>query len=365
MAKFTDTVSALNALLVQRGYTLTETTTKVVFKQATFDAPIFALPDVHLCDGGPGDIFVNGNPDKPRRLASVLRAIFDYQNLHPHSSRSVQLGDWFDIWRVCGSDPKNMAYGAIQNARAFQEIFDLDAQIGLAHVLGNHDASFLNSLPDRRTGQPSLFRLGFWLGSNVYALHGHQTDITPQVGSDFDEFAVAAATVIARFIPGVVSFEDYVDRLGFVGGGAKWVLDSLLGLREDPGPQARPIDRSAAPASVASGSFVVRERLDHLATIVHKVELLPESHGRSAEVLIVGHSHRPCAAWTDVSGKPLVVVDAGGWVYDQANLLVAAEDTIAVFDVKPIRSGSTSRGRSATTPGRAVASKKARRARGR
>jgi hypothetical protein len=47
----------------------------------------------------------------------------------------------------------------------------------------------------------------------------------------------------------------------------------------------------------------------------------------------------PCAAWTDVAGKPLVVIDAGGWVYKQANLLIAAEDTIAVFDVVSKRAG--------------------------
>jgi predicted phosphodiesterase len=82
-----------------------------------------------------------------------------------------------------------------------------------------------------------------------------------------------------------------------------------------------------------AGDFVVREDLDALAAIVHQVEQLPGSQGRAADLLLVGHSHVPCASWSDVSGRPLVVVDAGAWVYGQSNIAIAAGDTVAVFDV--------------------------------
>jgi len=333
MTSFKDTVGAFNALLAPGGYVLRATTTQVVFKSALFGTPIFAVPDTHLCSGGGGDIFFNDNPDKPRKLQAVLQGIFDYMNQHPMSARAVQLGDWFDIWRATGTNPQNMTYGAIENVAAYHGILDLDARIGLAHLIGNHDAGFLNSLPGRRVTQPQLFRSGFWLGSNVYALHGHQTDIVPPVGSSFDEAAVALATTIGGFIPGTSTFESYVDRLGFGAGIGRWLLDSLLAVRDDPGPQARPEDHSPPPANVRSGQFVVRENVDHLATIAQKVGALPGSGGRSADVVIVGHSHTPSASWTDSPGRPIIVVDAGAWVYDQANLLIAAEDTIAVFDV--------------------------------
>lgn len=333
MASFTDTVAAFDGLLRPSGYALRPTNTRVAFKSVLFGTPIFAIPDVHLCDGGGGDIFYNGNADKPRKLQAVMQSMFDYMTTHPMSARAVQLGDWFDIWRVTGSNPQHMTYGAVQNAEAYRNILDLDARIGLAHLIGNHDAGFLNALPDRRAMQPQFFRSGFWLGSSVYAMHGHQTDIVPPISSSFDEAAVALATTIAGFIPGVTTFESYVDRLGFGPGIGRWLLDSLLNVREDPGPQARPEDRSPPPANVRNGQFVVRENIDHLATIAHQVGMLPGSGGRSADVVIVGHSHTPSASWTDVTGKPVVVVDAGAWVYDQANLLIAAEDTIAVFDV--------------------------------
>lgn len=333
MASFADAVQSFNALLARDRYALKPTDVRVVFKSALFGTPIFAVPDVHLCDGKGGDIFYHNNPDKPRRLRAVFQAINDYLMQHPMSARCIQLGDWFDIWRVTGSDPADMTYGAIQNAPMYQEILGLDAQIGLAHVIGNHDAGFVRSLPDRRAMQPQLFRFGFWLGSNVYALHGHQSDIVPPTGSSFDEAAVALATTLGSFVPGVTTFESYVDRLGLGQGIARWLLDSLFSEREDPGPQARPEDRSPPPNNVRSARFVVRENIDQLADIAHKVAAMSASGGRSADVIIVGHSHTPSVSWTDVTGKPVVIVDAGAWAYDQANLLVAAEDTIAIFDV--------------------------------
>ena len=64
---------------------------------------------------------------KPKKLAAVLNAIKTYQAQHPMSSRAIQLGDWFDIWRVVGNDPRDMTYGKIQNVVAFREILDLAA----------------------------------------------------------------------------------------------------------------------------------------------------------------------------------------------------------------------------------------------
>ena len=333
MATFAEVVRTLNASLQPRGYRLVPTSTSVVFDSLKFGTPIFAIPDVHLCDGQGGDIFWHGRPDKPRRLAAVLQAIFDYQSQHPMSSRAVQLGDWFDLWRLTGTDPRQMNYGAIQNVDPYREILELDARIGLAHLIGNHDAGFLDSLPDRRVAQPQLFRLGFWLGANVYALHGHQTDLVPPIGNPANETVLHLATVMARFVPGTIQFEAYLDRMGILPGLGRWLLDTLSRVRDDPGPQPRSPDPRGAPPGVRRGSFSHREHLDQLLRIAHQVGLLPESHGRSAEVVIVGHSHSPCAAWSDVTGKPVVLIDAGAWVYDQANLLVAAQDTLTVFDV--------------------------------
>jgi hypothetical protein len=330
---FQPIVDEFSRLLQREGFSLQATNVRVSFNRPVVDTPIFAIPDVHLCDGSNGDIFLSGNPAKAKKLAATLQAIHDYREIHPHSARAVQLGDWFDIWRVCGNDPMTMKFGAIENAAAFERILDLDAQIGLPHIIGNHDAGFLNAVPNRRANQPNFFRSGFWLGNNVYALHGHQTSVVPPAGASFDELAVHVATVLGRFVPGVTAIEQFIDGQQIVEGIKKWLKEIFTGKHEDTGPHLRPRDEGTLPALIQAGNFVVREDLDALISIVHKVEQMPESQGRAADLVLVGHSHVPCVSWSNLGPRPVVLVDTGSWVYDQSDFVIAAGDTVAVFKV--------------------------------
>jgi len=335
MTTFSRVVSEIGTLLARDGYKVKPTSVRAVFAKSTFPSPILAIPDVHLGDGRIGtDIFLHNQPEKATRLASVLRAIRDFQAQHPLSSRAVQLGDWFDVWRVAGHDASDMDFGAIENAKAYREILDLDAQIGLAHVIGNHDASFVDAVPNRRAQQTAHFRLGFWLGSNVYALHGHQNDMLVPPGQPVDAALVYLATVIGGFTPGMTTLQAFVDRLSAPGALATWLHDGLRTVRGDPGAIAPRRDDRTLPTSITRGTFAADPtRVKRLVKIVREIEKLAGSAGRRAEVIIVGHSHTPSLYWTSVGGRTVVVADAGAWVYSQANFLVAADDSIAVFDV--------------------------------
>ncbi len=293
--------------------------------------PIIAIPDVHLGDAGAGDIFMSQNAANVTRLEAVLRALDAFLQTNP-STYAVQLGDWFDVWRTSGHDVVTMDYGKIQNAAAYATLLDLDAKIGLQHLIGNHDASFLNALPDMRASQPKAFRLGAWLGPSVYTMHGHQTDVTPPVNSSSDEFFVAIATALATFVPSVTTFEAYVDRnYGLATAIGQSLLHGLRYQHDDPPPIPRPRDTRAVPASLdTSAPYAVRENADTLATIVKKVA---DMRGFHPKLLIVGHSHNPCVAWSTAGGAPLVIADAGGWVYGQATILLGAGDRVSVFSI--------------------------------
>src|SRR5258706_7737147 len=155
MAGFNDTLGALTDLLCAHGYDLRPTavpgtadkTVRAVFDRPLFLNPIVAIPDVHLSDARAGDIFASDG-EAVARLVAVLTAVRDLLNAHPASIRALQLGDWFDVWRAAGGEVQNAFYGGIQNAAVYRQILDLDPQIGLAHLIGNHDASFLHALPD-------------------------------------------------------------------------------------------------------------------------------------------------------------------------------------------------------------------------
>ncbi len=342
MSSFRQVVQCLSSLLDAAGYRLDKTLVpgasdawvEVEFDAPVFQAPVIAIPDVHLGDAGPGDIFFADNPDKPRRLAAVLRAIHTLMTQQATPLWAIQLGDWFDSWRTSGWNQPDATYGPIQNAGPYREILDLDAQLGLAHIIGNHDASFLNAIPDRRVQQPHLFRLGFWLGKNVYALHGHQSDLSPSFSSIDDQRAVALATTMAKFIPGVLSFEAYIDRLGTAEGIKTWLVDCLGTVRQDPGAQARPMDPEPLPSGITCAAPVLYGSSDLIATVVRAVSRIT-LQGRLAQVVLVGHTHAPCVTIARQSGQNIVIIDAGSWAYEQSTILIAAGRNACVFDVTP------------------------------
>lgn len=294
-------------------------------------SPLVVIPDVHLADAGAGDVFFNGDPNNVARLEVILTATQSLLTTTP-SAVAVQVGDWFDVWRASGGDVDDADFGAIQNAQAYEKLLELDADIGLPHVIGNHDASFLSAIPDARATQPAMFRLGAWIMPSVYAMHGHQTDLAPPPNSTMDQFVVAAATILARFIPGPARLlEDFIDAELDVGTALKDALLAALGkLREDPAPSQRPKDtRPGSPDATAV--FVQRENADVLAKLATKVASI--SNQSAPKLLVVGHSHNPCVAWSSAGGTPMVIVDAGSCVYSRCNVLLGAGNRVTVFDV--------------------------------
>ena len=285
-------------------------------------APLIAIPDCHLSDGGEGDEFFDEDASNVARLESVLRAIGAFRARHPEAC-IIQLGDWFDLWRASSN--------AIQDAPAYKTVLELDAAIGLRHIVGNHDATFVNEVPRLRQNDPSAFRLGEFLMPSVFAIHGHQGHIGSTDDDGLDEIVVAAATTVARFIPGVRTFEEFVDSDLDVEDALKTIVQKTFGTAHgDPPPAARPRDaRAGAPDPDAT--FVVRENTDVLAAIVANVATM--SHQPMPKLILVGHSHNPCVAWSNVAESPTILADAGACVFGRFNLLLGAGDRITVFDV--------------------------------
>lgn len=338
MSEFENLVATFSNRLQLFGYTLKPhlsngAPVRVVFPESFFEYAVVAIPDVHLSNAGPGDVFFNNDPTKPKRLAATLRSLLNIMNSSPVVPIvAVQLGDWFDVWRTSGGDVCSVDYGPIQNAAAYSEILDLDAELGLSHVIGNHDASFLRALPDRRTRQCGVFGLGLWLGDCVYSMHGHQSDIAVPANSKSDEFFVAAATTMARLIPGENTFEAYIDRYGTDQGLKNWLLSGFGILRGDPQPQPWPKDPATPPAGIQA-DFVLREGKDTIARVAQEAAKITIPVAQKAQVVIVGHSHIPSISFSTAGDYPVVIIDAGSWTYDQTNILLAADDTAAVFDV--------------------------------
>lgn len=300
---------------------------------------LIAIPDVHVSDGSPGDIFLNGNPQNVARFTATLEAINDFLDVEGARASVLQLGDWYDVWRAIGADTDQSRFSKIENVPAYQRLLELDATLGLAHLIGNHDASFTHALPDRRVAQGDRFRFGFGLLNSkgrIFSLHGHQVDTVQGTPSpDVEQRAVWLGTLAAKYLTSEArNLQRFLDAEGADAGAVLDWLTALVGLnRPDPVPDPRA--RMGAPGAGVLGSFVERESTKELVAIAVLACKQRYPAPNALELLVVGHSHKPCLAWTPHpdNGRPVVVVDAGSWVYGAAQLLFGAGDRVTVFDI--------------------------------
>jgi hypothetical protein len=319
-----DLVLEMQALLAPRALStnLPEGSVTARLPVGVLTAPLIAIPDCHLSDASSGDEFYDDTPENVARLEAVLRACAAFRQRHP-DARVIQLGDWFDLWRASS--------GAIQDAPAYTTVLELDAAMGLRHIIGNHDATFVNEVPLLRQGDPSAFRLGDFLMPSVFAIHGHQGHVASADEDGFDRVVVAAATTVARFVPGVRTLEEFIDSDLDAEDALKALVQKTFGTAHgDPPPAARPRDaRPNAPDPVAP--FVVRENADVITAIVANVATMTKQP--MPKLILVGHSHNPCVAWSNVGDSPAILADAGACVFGRFNLLLGAGDRVTVFDV--------------------------------
>jgi hypothetical protein len=309
---------------------------KVVFDHVVFETPVICLPGVLLGDGGPSDRFLSGGADKPKRLAATLAAIDELCARHPMDYRVLQLGDWFDLHQAGGGEPTFSDASQIEDVGAYAEILRLDAKLGLSHVIGNHDATFLACVPASRKGSPERFRLGFWLGNNVYALHGHEGSLVfdSAPASERESRLQALASTLAELVPSRVAFSAYVEVLRASPPVKRWLRETLGVLHPDPELQPREPDGRSLPPGVHAAAFVERENVDHLLSVVREVERVEAPRQRRVEVVLAGHGREAAVSWSTTGGRPMVLLDVGTWVGPSANILVAAGNTAAVFDVR-------------------------------
>ena len=294
--------------------------------------PIVAIPDVHLGDGTTGDLFLKSPRDKVKLFDCDARNPARLFAKEPIGLRPPAGG----LVRRLARDRRRRARdGLLRPSKMSRGMAPSSSSIkrsGLLHLIGNHDASFLYALPDRRVGDTKGFRLGYWMGPNVYALHGHQFELAPPANIPSDIFWVALATSLAKVIPTVVSIEEAVDQGDT---GLITLLTRLLGINRDDvhHPERAVIHPPPWPVTFTNAPFVDREDRAKLIALTDQL-LATKPPERKVDLLLVGHSHAPCISWsTAKSGSPVVVVDGGSFSYDQSNLLIAAGNTVAIFDV--------------------------------
>jgi hypothetical protein len=352
LTAYTDLVAVVRAKLASKGYTLQRSTIlrdgqpsflEVTFPGDVFALPLIAIPDVHLADGTGADIFAAG------AFAAHSKRLFDFIHLAAYDVMTaayqgklelVQLGDWYDIWRAYPDDLSTPSYRRIEEP--YKEIIHLDADIGLKHLVGNHDAAFARGLSSYRSSQPELFPFGSWLagGASVFGLHGHQSDAMSL--TDAPDHPLAAKFI--AFLSGLArgshdssfwqSVEDAADKGTFGDAILTWAKGVFLGVRPDGHAE---ITAHAAPFPIANwgpiAAFSVNGSADKLHEIVAQIAKPQGAPPAPLRCLVVGHSHIPRVSWVTTATDPVVVIDVGSWAYGSSNVLLAAGNAAGVYDV--------------------------------
>lgn len=297
------------------------------------DALRVFIPDLHWMSRWRAMRFTGGYEFNGRSAASgvplfgtLLDLLEDWKD-GDESTEVYQLGDAFDLWREVASadETAQSAYDRVRSDVFVRPLADRLVALGTKFVRGNHDA-WLKSTEHALPSLEDAYSVG-----GVEVAHGDEYDsLERTLPDDVQVFFVQVATAVKPRKLRVGAFRKSAVRK----------LASFLALRERPGfprdlyptvePEgALPIERLSDVPELAkswqlhldvrafshgSGRYNDFEHIDYLA-FGDDVWRREATHASDHSLYVIGHTHhaRLLVDRTPL-GKPLVIMDCGGWI---------------------------------------------------
>lgn len=293
------------------------------------------IPDLHLVSEAArarfkGFIF-NGFTELSRGVglfSALLSALTTVKTALGDAVEIYQLGDLCDLWREGGigdeSDPEALLRRLQADGKVGPLLQQLDA-LGTKCVYGNHDQWLATVFPEY---QPRPDATG-WMSE-----HGHAFDPREQHGESFNEFMVRILKFIKDGKWGVGPFEDrapgklrsrteaYRDagahgpnwpKLRTTGG--RWVgapvdVDEVM----TTASTYLDTDWFWTPGRPRVGMEDIADHWQYL-DFLSAIRSCPSQPLVGATLCVIGHTHHARLIRTDhEDGRPLVIMDCGGWV---------------------------------------------------
>ncbi len=331
MSAFTEHLASHGAPLTpleQAGRTATLTWDTAVTGPILGEQILVAIPDMHLSDGGAGDVFVGLPHGQLSRFSRLIGALASAKAAFP-ATRIVQLGDLYDVWRAYPEyrDHPSSDYRRIEQAYG-PVLGRLTQELRARVCIGNHDA-ILGLYPPSWARTPSgptgRLAYGHLLGGGrVLAFHGHQeAHVEEAMAAQGGEDTVKIATLAAGLwkAPSQMLQEE-LDLASELVSDPEWSLSDMLA-RHWPFVAAPPGEHGyCSPAWCARNG---RERLGRLASEVPGAANL--------RLILVGHSHCPGISMTEIRGRMVPLVDAGSWIQGKSQIVIAEEGRLTLFSV--------------------------------
>jgi len=293
------------------------------------------LPDFHWMSrqtlkrftGGYG--FNDGMTRGGKPLFGTLLDLLEDAKLGDASLEIYQLGDSFDLWREVTSESEGVpaAFNRLRNDPLVKLLADRLVGLGTKFIRGNHDAW----LKSTSHGLGSLEDVYEPADGKILVTHGHRYDniekILPDEVKDF--FVQLASTVKPRKLWVGAFSKASITR-----------LNRLLELRKRPSfpkdiyPTVEPegaikITSVTGPANLAStwqfhldlrdfshgsGIFDDFEHVDYLQ-FGDDIFAQESIHATDHALYVIGHTHHARLLVDKTPfGKPLVIMDCGGWI---------------------------------------------------
>ena len=293
------------------------------------DMILVAIPDMHLSDGGAGDVFLGLSEDQLERFSRLLDALISAKAAFP-TTRVVQLGDLYDVWRAYPEykDHPTSHYERIEDAYGpilRKLTVDLRARV----CIGNHDAIlglYPPSWAQTPAGPTGRLAYGHLLGGGrVLAFHGHQeVGVGQAMAAQGGEGVVKVATLAAGLWKAPVQMlQDELDLAAELSTDPEWSLGEMLA-RHWPFVDAPP-----GSEGFRSPAWCARNGRDRLGTLA---SALPGA--AALRLLVVGHTHCPGISMTEIGGRMVPLVDAGSWIQSKSQIVIAEEGRLTIYTVE-------------------------------
>jgi UDP-2,3-diacylglucosamine pyrophosphatase LpxH len=270
------------------------------------------VPDVHLGTGN--DVFRFNEPERAARLEHFFDTLGVLRNQLQGKLDIVQLGDWYDFWRV-GKLTSVAAKTAIE--AQYGGIVSRARDLGVRHCVGNHDAGLVEAACRAGIDVEIVRTLG--ASHNVLCFHGHDTETLASVAVD------GTAETLGLSILNLVNSAPLI---GIVSSIIQRVIDNSSADPWSDNPKSLPWPNAKVqgPAGWAA-PWTARDDATQLGAAISGFELCTK---QPVQVVIVGHTHRPGISWSPVAGRRVPIVDAGSWTYGRAEFAVVCADGIGV-----------------------------------
>lgn len=270
---------------------------------------IICIPDMHMLEKGPTDVFFNGQQKYVKRFLSFL----DFLVKNKEEIQVIQLGDMFDLWQARGNT--NLIYSKYTNIIGL-----LDDELNATYVIGNHDVDIFEWYKDQNKTFNRLWR--YFLTDNeenkqrVIFEHGFQADFY----NNQDSWSGA----IGREIKEIVGALEYLFP----------DIDVILSESWESIKRVFSIYNSGL-SSRKNPNFNQHEYLKYYSDLTKKYntgDTADLEEPTDLAVAVIAHTHKPKLVSKLINDNVCYLMDCGSWVNGRHEFGIIAGNELAVCE---------------------------------